>query len=105
MKWGEKTVDRLYFVGIGGIGMSGLARYAQQLGLDVAGYDKTQTALTNELEKEGRKAIPLPSGEDLDAAFSRAAANGSGKINEIEFLDLYHEVIIKNEGKNDARRD
>ena len=53
MKWGEKTVDRLYFVGIGGIGMSGLARYAQQLGLDVAGYDKTQTALTNELEKEG----------------------------------------------------
>ena len=52
MKWGEKTVDRLYFVGIGGIGMSGLARYAQQLGLDVAGYDKTQTALTNEFEKE-----------------------------------------------------
>ena len=33
--------------------MSGLARYAKQLGLDVAGYDKTQTALTAQLEKEG----------------------------------------------------
>ena len=53
MKWGEDVIERLYFVGIGGIGMSGLARYAKQLGLDVAGYDKTQTALTAQLEEEG----------------------------------------------------
>ncbi len=63
MKWGEKTVDRLYFVGIGGIGMSGLARYARQLGLEVAGYDKTQTALTRALEKEG---ISIGFEENLD---------------------------------------
>ena len=51
MKWGEDVIERLYFVGIGGIGMSGLARYAKQLGLDVAGYDKTQTDLTARLGK------------------------------------------------------
>ena len=61
MKWGEHVVERLYFVGIGGIGMSGLARYAKQLGLDVAGYDKTQTALTAQLEDEG-----IPIGFDND---------------------------------------
>ena len=47
MKLGEQTIDRLYFIGIGGIGMSGLARYAKQIGLDVAGYYKTRTALTH----------------------------------------------------------
>ena len=53
MKWGERSVNRLFFVGIGGIGMSGLARYAVQLGMDVAGYDKTPTALTDALAQEG----------------------------------------------------
>ena len=63
MKWEKQTVHRLYFVGIGGIGMSGLARYARQLGLDVAGYDKTDTALTHELKKEG---ISIGFEENLD---------------------------------------
>ncbi len=43
----------VYFVGIGGIGMSALARYYLQRGLVVAGYDKTPTPLTRELEREG----------------------------------------------------
>ncbi len=43
----------VYFLGIGGIGMSALARYFKHYGLDVAGYDKTPTTLTNELEDEG----------------------------------------------------
>lgn len=42
-----------YFLGIGGIGMSAIARYFNHLGIKVIGYDKTSTALTNELIKEG----------------------------------------------------
>lgn len=44
---------RAYFVGIGGIGMSALARYFYSLGWEVSGYDKTPTALTSALENEG----------------------------------------------------
>lgn len=43
----------VYFIGIGGIGMSAIARYYLQRGLTVGGYDKTPTPLTRELEKEG----------------------------------------------------
>jgi len=42
-----------YFIGIGGIGMSALARYFSTLEWNVAGFDKTETNLTNELQKEG----------------------------------------------------
>lgn len=41
-----------YFLGIGGIGMSALARYFKHYGKEVYGYDKTETSLTHELEKE-----------------------------------------------------
>lgn len=43
----------IYFLGIGGIGMSALARYFKSKGFDVNGYDKTQTSLTDKLLKEG----------------------------------------------------
>lgn len=43
----------VYFVGIGGIGMSALARYFKSLGVPVSGYDKTETALTKTLVEEG----------------------------------------------------
>ena len=43
----------VYFVGIGGIGMSAIARYFLNLGLTVGGYDKTPSPLTHALEKEG----------------------------------------------------
>jgi UDP-N-acetylmuramate--alanine ligase len=43
----------LYFIGIGGIGMSAIARYFKSKGVKVSGYDKTQTALTLELEQQG----------------------------------------------------
>jgi UDP-N-acetylmuramate--alanine ligase len=42
-----------YFLGIGGIGMSALARFFNHHGKEVRGYDKTASALTNELENEG----------------------------------------------------
>ncbi len=45
--------DRAYFIGIGGIGMSTLSRYFNDLGWKVAGYDKTSTSLTQKLEDEG----------------------------------------------------
>lgn len=43
----------LYFLGIGGIGMSALARYFKAKGYEVAGYDRTQSPLTHCLENEG----------------------------------------------------
>jgi len=43
----------VYFVGIGGIGMSAIARYFRHEGKQVAGYDRTPTPLTRELESEG----------------------------------------------------
>ena len=43
----------VFFIGIGGIGMSALARYFNAMGKKVAGYDKTPTILTDELIAEG----------------------------------------------------
>ena len=48
-----KTISRVYFLGIGGIGMSALARYFLAKNATVSGYDKTPTALSRQLEKEG----------------------------------------------------
>ena len=48
-----QTYHHFYFVGIGGIGMSALARYFQSIGKSVMGYDKTPTKLTKALESEG----------------------------------------------------
>ncbi len=59
---GVKTV---YFIGIGGIGMSAIARYFHSKGIRVSGYDKTRTALTAKLEAEG---IAIHYSEDVDAA-------------------------------------
>lgn len=47
------TISNLYFLGIGGIGMSALARYAKAMGKNVAGYDLTASPLTKKLEAEG----------------------------------------------------
>ena len=46
-------ISNVYFLGIGGIGMSALARYFRYLGKQVSGYDKTETALTRSLTEEG----------------------------------------------------
>lgn len=51
------SIKRVYLVGIGGIGMSGLARYFRHLGCVVCGYDKTSTELTSELHDEGIPVI------------------------------------------------
>ena len=48
-----EDIKAVYFVGAGGIGMSAIARYFLKKGLVVAGYDKTPSELTRQLEKEG----------------------------------------------------
>ena len=48
-------VKRVYFIGIGGIGMSAIARYFAAQGKEVSGYDKTKTTLTEILQNEGMK--------------------------------------------------
>ena len=59
-----KDIKAVYFIGAGGIGMSAIARYFLYKGLDVAGYDRTPTNLTRELEKEG---MPIHYEENIDA--------------------------------------
>ncbi|MDB5019767.1 MAG: UDP-N-acetylmuramate--L-alanine ligase [Pedobacter sp.] len=58
-----EAIDRVYFVGIGGIGMSALARYFAKRGCLVAGYDKTRTNLCAALEQEG---LAIQYTDDLD---------------------------------------
>src|ERR1700744_1140206 len=57
-----KDIKTVYFIGIGGIGMSELARYFHFHGKEGSGYDKTSTALTQQLESEG---IAIHYEEDL----------------------------------------
>ncbi len=46
-------IHNVYFIGIGGIGMSALARYFKTIGKNVSGYDKTETELTREIQSLG----------------------------------------------------
>lgn len=48
-----ENINNVYFIGIGGIGMSALARYFRFIGKNVGGYDKTPTHLTDELKESG----------------------------------------------------
>nr|WP_294935757.1 UDP-N-acetylmuramate--L-alanine ligase [uncultured Flavobacterium sp.] len=57
-------IHNVYFIGIGGIGMSALARYFKFIGKNVAGYDKTPTQLTGELMESG---IPIHFEDDIKA--------------------------------------
>ncbi|MEI8109510.1 MAG: UDP-N-acetylmuramate--L-alanine ligase [Chitinophagia bacterium] len=57
------TISSIYFIGIGGIGMSALARYFKSRGAQVSGYDKAETSLTRTLVAEG---IAIHYHESLD---------------------------------------
>lgn len=48
-----KNIQRVYFAGIGGIGMSAIARFFNENGVKVSGYDRTETTLTRQLSAEG----------------------------------------------------
>lgn len=71
------NIKQVYLVGIGGIGMSGLARYFHKRGCDVAGYDRTQTTLTDSLESEG---IEVTYTDGLDAIPARFKENSESLL-------------------------
>lgn len=60
------NIKNIYFVGVGGIGMSALARYVKLLDMNVFGYDKTPTKLTNELIQEGVDITFTDATEEID---------------------------------------
>jgi UDP-N-acetylmuramate--alanine ligase len=61
----HSAINKVFFLGIGGIGMSALARYFCSNGVEVAGYDKTPTLLTEELQAEGIRITFVDSLETL----------------------------------------
>lgn len=63
------NIENIYFIGIGGIGMSALARYFHALGKNVAGYDRSSTGLVEELVEEGIRVISSSKVEDLPEEF------------------------------------
>lgn len=78
-------IKTIYFIGIGGIGMSALARYAMMQGMEVFGYDKTPTDLTRELIAEGISVTYRDSLSELP----------SEKLNKAETLVVYTPAIPK----------
>lgn len=65
-----KGINKVYFLGIGGIGMSALARWFRHEGYPIAGYDKTPSPLTEELEKEGMQISFTDSAADVPFDFT-----------------------------------
>jgi len=69
------TPRHLYFIGIGGIGMSGLARYYRRRGCHVAGYDKTPSELIGQLRMEGIEVQFDENPDLIPAEFRQAPAD------------------------------
>ena len=67
-------IQSVYFVGAGGIGMSAIARYFLKKGLIVAGYDKTPSELTHQLEKEGMLIHYIENVEEIPHACKQKAS-------------------------------
>lgn len=86
-------IKRVYFIGIGGIGMSALARYFLHLGKTVAGYDRVETPLTTELSELGIDIHYQDNPKLIPSEFSEV--NGSlivytpavpAELSELQFL-------------------
>ncbi len=80
---------RAYFIGIGGIGMSALARYFNTIGWEVAGYDKTSSSLTDALQKEGISIHFEDLGKEVPVQFQEVKST----------LVVYTPAIPKNLGE------
>lgn len=90
----------IYFIGIGGIGMSALARYFHNLNMKVSGYDKTSTVLTKKLEDEGMKITYKDSVDTLDqeatlVVYTPAIPNDHKQLNW--YRDYKYEVKKRSE--------
>jgi len=64
-----ENIKRVYLIGIGGIGMSGLARYFKKRGCVVCGYDKTITPLTSAMRNEGISVVYQDEEDNLKVSF------------------------------------
>ena len=80
-------IKRVYLIGIGGIGMSGLARYFNQRGCLVYGFDKTVTTLTKELVNEGIGISYVDDSDLIPISFQN---------NDSETLIIYTPAIPQN---------
>ena len=65
-----KNIQNIYFIGVGGIGMSALARYFVQQNKQVGGYDRTPSKLTKKLEEEGVQITFSDSVKELSPLFT-----------------------------------
>jgi UDP-N-acetylmuramate--alanine ligase len=65
------TIQHVFYLGIGGIGMSAIARYHRACGWNVAGYDKTPTQTTIRLQEEGIEVLFQDSVEELPKGFEQ----------------------------------
>ena len=98
------NIKRFYFIGIGGIGMSALARYFKAKGFDVAGYDKTPSPLTDELQKEGIAvhfddlADKIPSAyQDIDSTLVVYTPAIPKNMGELVYVQQNHKVLKRSE--------
>lgn len=87
----------VYFLGIGGIGMSALARYFNSMGIKVSGYDKTPSVLTKELVCEGIEIHYTDdiSKADLDAALVVVTPAIPSTHNEWNYFKAHNYLILK----------
>lgn len=81
-------INNVYFVGIGGIGMSALARYFHSQGKKVAGYDKTETDLTRQLVAEG-----------IEVHFDDRGLNVIDPYSHIDTLVIYTPAVPEEMGE------
>lgn len=70
-----KSLHSVHFLGIGGIGMSALARWFNHIGVKVSGYDRTPSPLTAELEKEGMEISYVDKMETVPGTVLQDKAN------------------------------
>jgi UDP-N-acetylmuramate--alanine ligase len=97
------NIKRIYFIGIGGIGMSALARYFNTQGVYVSGYDKTPTGLTEDLIKEGIKIHFEDDVQQLDKdatviVYTPAIPSAHAELNY--FIDKGYNVVKRSDVLN-----
>ena len=84
-------MKNVYFIGVGGIGMSALARYYNIKGYKVSGYDKTPSALTAQLEKEGIEVHYEDRPDLVPSSVEDTLVIWTPAIHELKELDLVRE--------------
>ena len=87
----KESMKNVYFIGIGGIGMSALARYYNIKGSKVSGYDKTPSDLTAQLEKEGISVHYEDRPDLVPASVEDTLVIWTPAIHELKELDFVRE--------------